>query len=66
MKVKKAKTVHHLSRTGSGEVVADITVRLQVEGQSSPKYQVSQVKLGKKTKWGELDTLELATSVVRG
>lgn len=29
------------------------------------QYQVSEVRLGKKTKWGELDTLEFATSVVR-
>lgn len=37
-KVKKAKTVHHLSRTGYGQVVADVVVTLQAEGQSYPKY----------------------------
>ncbi|XP_057827534.2 uncharacterized protein LOC131038938 [Cryptomeria japonica] len=31
---------------GSSEVVVDVAVPLQAEGQSSPKYQVSQVKLG--------------------
>lgn len=65
-KVKKLKTIHHLSKIDSGEVTADVAVPHEVEGQVSPKYQISQVNLGKQTKWGELDTLELATSVVRG
>lgn len=65
-KTKRARTVHHLSRIGSGEVIVDVAVPTQAEGQDSPKYQVSQVKLGKQTKWGELHTLELATSVIRG
>lgn len=47
-------------------MIADITVPTQEEGQSSPKYQVSKVKLDKQTIWGELDTLELATSVISG
>lgn len=58
--------MHHLSRIGSGEVVADVAVPLQAEGQGSPKYQVSQVKLGKQMMWGELDTLELATNIIKG
>lgn len=49
-KAKKIKTVHHLSKTGSSEVIADVAVPLQVEGQASPKYQISQVNLGKQTK----------------
>lgn len=65
-KAKKLKTIHHLSKMGSSEVIEDVTIPLQDEGQASPKYQISQVNLGKQTKWGELDTLELATSVVRG
>lgn len=46
-KGKRPKIVHHLSRTGSGEVVVDVAVPLKAEGQASPKYQVSQVNLGK-------------------
>ncbi|XP_059076533.1 uncharacterized protein LOC131875854 [Cryptomeria japonica] len=64
-KTKKVKTIQHFSRSGSGEVIADITAPIQVEGGGSPKYQVSQVGLGKQTKWGELDTFEFSTNVVR-
>lgn len=63
-KTKSAKIIHHLSRTGSSEVIVDITFHVETEGEGPSKYQVSQVRIGKQTKWGELDTLEFATSTV--
>lgn len=36
-KTNRAKTMHHLLRTCSSEVIADVAIPTQVEGQDSPK-----------------------------
>lgn len=51
-KTKKDKTIHHLSRTGSSEVIVDILTPVETKREDPLKYQVSQVRIGKQIKWG--------------
>lgn len=67
-RAKRAKTIHHLSRTDSRDVIASIATPVpDSEGQPhvTPRYQVLEVNLGKQTKWGEIATLVAATSTVQ-
>lgn len=53
-RTKRAKTLHHLSRSDSGDVIVSIialTHDMEEGSHGSPKYQISQVNLGKQTKW---------------
>lgn len=67
-RTKNPKTLHHLSRSDLGDVIASIATSVpDVEGERpiSPRYQVSQVKLGKQTKWGEMASLDVVTFTIK-
>lgn len=67
-KSKREKTLHHFTRSESGKVLASIATLMpgkECEELTPTTYQVSQVNLGKQTKWGEIAALDLATATIK-
>ncbi|XP_059068859.1 uncharacterized protein LOC131859285 [Cryptomeria japonica] len=67
-KRKRENNLHHLIRNESGEVLASIATPMpgnEGEEPTPTSYQVSQVNLGKKIKWGEIATLDATTASIK-